>query len=203
MQTSIVALSKKEAEAHLEIVALRDELNKSQDEMDRKKIIYDTKSRALNAKLDNAKLSNEIVFEELIKEVTIMQRERDSMRLANDRSESKNKELTSTIERLNSERELLIDASSSATVSNVYYRIKLGGQPSLEELSGIALGLEIYVRESNGKVYTSVGHCSSIKEAIQTKDSLTASIYRRAVVEAYRNGERIPLKETVDTASIP
>jgi chromosome segregation ATPase len=196
-------LSKKEAEAHLEIVALRDELNKSQDEMDRKKIVYDTKSRALNTELDNAKLSNQIVFEELKNEVAIMQRERDSMRLANDQSESKNKELTSTIERLNSERELLIDASSSAPVSNVYYRIKLGGQPSLEALSGIAMRLEIYVRESNGKVNTSVGHFSSIKEAIQTKDSLTASGYQRAVVEAYRNGERIPLKEAVDTASIP
>lgn len=196
-------LSKKEAQAHLEIVALRDELNKSQDEMDRKKIIYDTKSRALNAKLDNAKLSNEIVFEELKKEVSIMQRERDSIAVVQRETELRNGKLVSKIERLESERELLIDASSSNAISSVYYRVNLGSQPSLEDISGLTMGLEIFRRESRGKIHTSVGHFSSLKEAIHTKDTMAQAGFRKAVVEAYRNDERIPLKEAVDTASIP
>lgn len=163
----------------------------------------EAEQNSLESRLENALMSNEIAFEEIKSESMQIQRERDSLRLALSKSETKNKSLTSELqiaEHQKRQAEMVIEELDQSNGSNIHFEVSVMRSKEPFESFPTKLGSEFSVYRSNGGEECTVGHYSTMKAALNKAEELKAIGYQRAHVIAFKNGERISMQQALDTA---
>jgi chromosome segregation ATPase len=128
----------------------------------------EAEQNSLESRLENALMSNEIAFEEIKSESMQIQRERDSLRLALSKSETKNKSLTSELqiaEHQKRQAEMVIEELDQSNGSNIHFEVSVMRSKEPFESFPTKLGSEFSVYRSNGGEECTVGHYSTMKAA--------------------------------------
>lgn len=166
----------------------------------------------LEAKLENARMSNELAFEEMKADVDEMRTERDDYR----------KKYQETLEELQSlSDELAESRQREKNAMRLVSEIGQGAEPKVETVPAAEVifrvqamtskkqesnlrklekfGDVLEYREEDAYRYA-VGKLHSLGEAIALKNQLKEEGFTTSHVVAFRNGERISLKEAMETA---
>ncbi|MEQ9188682.1 MAG: DUF1573 domain-containing protein [Cryomorphaceae bacterium] len=174
----------------------------------------DSKDRAneLEARLQNAHLSNDLTFQELKGDVNAMRRERDEYK-------EKYKTSQKDIERLKDE--LLESKRNEESAIAFANELQVGNKTRPSKglsahrvsysvhvmTSDQAVNMAIVFRGENAREYIeggryryAIGDHATLKEAIQQKEVLKAKGYDLAFIVAFKEGQRISLKEAMETA---
>lgn len=192
-----IALASDQRKAALEqdIDALQQHVLKSQE----KEATYAQRASTLEAKLENARMSNEMAFTELKSDVDEMRKERDAMREALAISEKENARLRATSPVSSS----TLSASNSSQSTSAYFKVELMVTNSLlPSLPKVKDYTEIAIYEQGGKFHYAVGHFESIEAAMLEKTRLAKNGYPKALTVGFKNGAPISLKEALETASV-
>lgn len=186
-----------------DIATLQNQIVESQ----RKQQSYANHATELESKLANARMSNDMVFTELKKEVDLLQAERDEYM-------NKYNAAMLEIKRMNeSGSPVRAKAASSPSQSvaaskpvvnpnTIIYRVSVvaGTEPMASKQKLLAFGEVLEYQEANFYKYA-IGSEKSFDDAIQLRNRIKAQGYTTAYVVAFRNGERISLREAMETAA--
>jgi chromosome segregation ATPase len=174
---------------------------------------YKDRADELQAQLDNARLSNDLTFQELKGDVEAMRKERDRYKDENKAAEAKIKALERQLEesKRNEESaiafaEALQENSNSQTKAKsnqaVNYRVVVEGGDQPINMAKVFKGfgpVEEYLEQ--GQYHYKLGEYKTFKEAIERKNALKDKGHSSATIFAYADGKRISLKEALERTS--
>ncbi|MBT3647788.1 MAG: hypothetical protein HN542_06055 [Flavobacteriales bacterium] len=165
----------------------------------------------LESKLQNAHMSNEIVFKELKSEVDLIRNDRDDYR-------TKYREAMKEVEMLNealaesrtseanlkafvNEMDVNPKSFSTKDVAGVVFRVSFRtSKARLSTNSFPDIQEEVFEYEENEKYRYAAGELIDINSAFALKNKLKSQGYNLAAIVAFRDGKRITLKEALETA---
>jgi len=191
-----------------DVNALQQQIIQSQH----KEKTYLSRSNELESQLAHARLSNELAFEELKTDIDYIRNERDDYkRLYNTalkEIEALNESLAES--RQNEEsalafaREMNTGSKPRArmeSAAEIVFRINVltSDKPNTDKsrFKGFS---PVYAYNENGKYRYAIGAENSFEKALELKEKLKASGFPLTFVVAFRNGNRISLKEALETA---
>lgn len=160
----------------------------------------------LNAKLTNARMSNDIVFQELKADVEAMRDERDEYRNDNRALVNENLQLKKQLaeqKQLTNMAELTIKEISSSDAIKACYRISILVEEQLPlSLPKAPTGQSWTVYPTAGKLTLCIGSYSKLSEAVNAKKYWQNNGYPKASVVGDKDGKLVSLKEVMETAMV-
>ena len=157
----------------------------------------------LENQLENAKMSNELAFEEIKYEAIEIQRQKDSLVTITRSITNENRRLTNKFaleESQEMQAQLVVEELTIEKTSNIHFEVSvIRSKDELKSLP-VNLGPKISVfRNTSGYEYT-VGQFNSMKAALNKAEEMKGIGYNRSHVIAFKNGERISMQKALDTA---
>jgi len=196
LNTLAVESDKRKSTLEKDIDALQRQVLQSQQ----KEFTYVQRATILEAKLENALMSNELAFAELSADVEEMRKERDAMREALAKAEKENSRLKAANSNAN---RAMSEITKPQKPTSAYFKVDLfvvnSLLPTLPEVSGYK---EVSIYEYGGKYHYAIGHFDSIEEAMLEKSKLEKNGFPKALAVGFKNGQPISLKEALETASV-
>lgn len=169
---------------------------------------YIARAKDLESRLNNARLSNDLTFQELKSDVDAMRNERDmyKTKFADAQSEIAQLKMQLNESRKNEENAIafaqemqLSSKSAGKPNGNVLFSVNVLTSESPLNMSQTFKG-KYRVREyiENGAYRYALGAAQSLSEAIKLKDELKAQGYDMAFIVAFEGEKRISLKEAME-----
>lgn len=173
---------------------------------------YKDRANELEVRLENAHMSNDLTFQELKGDVNAMREERDEYK---DRYKDAQKEIerlqAELMESKRNEESALAFANEMQTGKNtltaktgskatIFYSVNVLTSDRPVDIAARFKGEAVreYMEGSNYRY--ALGEHATLKEAIQQKEVLKAKGYDLAFIVAFKNGQRISLKEAMEAA---
>jgi len=173
---------------------------------------YKDRASELEARLQNAHLSNDLTFQELKGDVDAMREERDEYK---DKYKDSQKEIdrlqAELMESKRNEENALAFANELQTGKNtrpvknatkpvVFYSVNVLTSERPVDIASRFKGESVREYMEGDNYRYAIGEHATLKQAIQQKEELKAKGYELAFIVAFKNGQRISLKEAMETA---
>ena len=160
---------------------------------------------ALESQLENAKMSNQFAFEEMKLEAHKMQGQKDSLLAYNRKLVSDNKCISNEIEILQGQKmhaELVVEELTNGSKANIHFEVSAIRSKNQLKTIPNNLGSKISIYTNNSGYEYTVGQYKSMKAAINKAEEIKELGYNRSHVIAFKNGERVSVKQALDTAEL-
>lgn len=173
---------------------------------------YKDRATELEGLLANARLSNDLTFQELKGDVDAMRNERDDYkerfkdsqkeieRLESELLESKRNEENAVAFANELSQGSKTKPAKRSTSSNVFYSVHVHTSDQPVNLAKQFPNEQVREYLELGKYSYAIGEFDSLKDAISNKETLKQQGYSKAFIVAFKDGQRISLKEAMETA---
>jgi chromosome segregation ATPase len=176
---------------------------------------YKSRAEELESLLVNARLSNDLTFEELKGDVEAMRQERDKYKNASQNAEQRIKQLEDDLAESKRNEESAIafaeairdgNGKESKTpknnASNLYYAVQIHSSAHSVDIKQYFTGLQdVSAYQENGQYRYIQGKDATFTQAIERKNKLKSQGYTTAFVVAFLDGERISLKDALEKSN--
>lgn len=191
-----------------DIAALQSEIIESQ----RKATTYQDHATELESKLKNAHMSNELAFAEMKADVDEMRNERDDYHqkykeamseiqtLSDELAESRQREhyAMRLVEEMEHQPKKQVETQKAL---DVIFRVNvLSGDEPEQNLKPLEKLGTVYAYREGGSYRYAIGSLLTLSEALELKERVKNEGYATSYVVAFRDGQRISLKEAMETA---